>query len=164
MNMNKYIKFEIISTICVMCLGVLLHFTYELSNKNFIISLFSSTNESVWEHLKLLFFPYFLFILIGHTIFKSEYPNYINFKTLGLLTGLFFIVIFYYTYTGIIGKNFAFIDISSFFIAVIISQVTAFKNKSNLNFKPVYSIVFLLILTCLFLIFTFFPPNIGLFQ
>ncbi|MEM3021819.1 MAG: DUF6512 family protein, partial [Candidatus Caldarchaeum sp.] len=37
--------------------GSLLHFTYELSGGNMVVALFSAVNESVWEHLKLPFFP-----------------------------------------------------------------------------------------------------------
>ena len=36
--------------------GTLLHFTYEWSGENPFVALYSPVSESVWEHLKLLFF------------------------------------------------------------------------------------------------------------
>ena len=44
-------------------LGTLNHFLYFLSGQSPIIALFCPVNESVWEHLKLLYFP-FLFVSI----------------------------------------------------------------------------------------------------
>ena len=42
-------------------IGTLLHFTYEWSGENPFVALYSPVNESVWEHLKLLFFPVLLY-------------------------------------------------------------------------------------------------------
>ncbi|MEI3362382.1 MAG: DUF6512 family protein [Oscillospiraceae bacterium] len=42
-------------------LGVLLHFLYEWSGGNTLAAAFSAVNESTWEHMKLLFFPMFVF-------------------------------------------------------------------------------------------------------
>ena len=44
-------------------LGTLLHFLYDLTGENVAVSFFSAVNESTWEHMKLLFFPMFLFSL-----------------------------------------------------------------------------------------------------
>ena len=56
MDKKQIIKFQIISTIFIFIFGTILHFTYEWSGENTIVGLFSATNESTWEHLKLLFF------------------------------------------------------------------------------------------------------------
>ena len=42
-------------------LGVLPHFLYEWSGGNTLAAAFSAVNESTWEHMKLLFFPMFVF-------------------------------------------------------------------------------------------------------
>ena len=54
-NKLNFFRFFFISI-----LGVLLHFTYEWSNDNPAVGLFSAVNESTWEHLKLIFFPMLL--------------------------------------------------------------------------------------------------------
>ena len=63
---KKYVLiFEIVSTIFIMILGTLLHFTYKWSNNNVIVGTFSAINESTWEHLKLIFFPMLIILIIG---------------------------------------------------------------------------------------------------
>ena len=141
-----------------MIVGTFLHFTYEFSNYNNLIGIFSPVNESVWEHLKLLFFPTILTIFIGYILIKDNYPNYLYAKTKGLFIALSFIIIFFYTYTGILGKSILVVDIASFFIAILILEIYTLK---YFNFR---AIAFLTILLIVFLIFTFNPPKIGLFK
>ncbi len=57
MDKNKIRNYQIFSVIFTFILGTLLHFTYELSGGNLVVASFSAINESVWEHLKLLYFP-----------------------------------------------------------------------------------------------------------
>ena len=86
-----------------------------------------------------IIFPLFIFSLISYTFVKKKYPNYLCIKFKSILLGLLFIVIFFYTYTGIIGKSFAIIDISSFFIAVFISHYYSYKNiNSKCQKKLIY--------------------------
>ena len=95
-NKSKVFKYEFISTIIIIILGVLLHFAYEWSGDNKFIGLITPVNESIWEHLKLLFFPTLVTIIIGTFIFKNDYNNYLCNKTWGLIIGMFFIVVFFY--------------------------------------------------------------------
>ena len=48
--MNK--KYNFYNVLFIFILGTLLHFTYNWSNNNFIVGLFSSTNESIFSHTK----------------------------------------------------------------------------------------------------------------
>lgn len=162
---RKLWKLEIFNTIFIMIVGTFLHFTYEFSNYNNLIGIFSPVNESVWEHLKLLFFPTILTIFIGYILIKDNYPNYLYAKTKGLFIALSFIIIFFYTYTGILGKSILGVDIASFFIAVLILEIyTLKKTLSNAKYFNFRAIAFLTILLIAFLIFTFNPPKIGLFK
>ena len=45
-------------------LGTLAHFTYRWSGGALLAGVFCAVNESVWEHMKLLFFPALLFTMI----------------------------------------------------------------------------------------------------
>ena len=42
-------------------MGTLLHFLFDWTGGNAVVALFSAVNESIWEHLKLLFYPMVLF-------------------------------------------------------------------------------------------------------
>lgn len=156
-------KYEIISTYIIFILGSILHFTYEYSNNNVVVSLFSSINESTWEHIKILFYPMLLSTMIGYILFKNKYQYYLCNKVKGIILSLLFIIIFFYTYTGVLGYNIALIDISSFFIAATLGQYYSYK---NINKKCNNTIAFILIIILIisFTIFTFAPPSIGLFR
>lgn len=159
------LKFGIISTIFIIILGTILHFTYSWSNNNPIIGTFSAVNESTWEHLKLIFFPMLLSTIFGTFYYKNTYQNYLYIKTKSILIAMFFIVSFYYTYTGITGQNIGFINISSFFIAITIAEYYTYQKiqkTSNCNKKR--ALIYLTLLFIAFITFTFTPPHIGIFK
>ncbi len=165
MDKNKVRNYQIFSIIFTFILGTLLHFTYELSGGNIVIASFSAVNESVWEHLKLLYFPMLLTLIIGYFYIGKNVPNYLCSKTVGIITSILFTIIFFYTYSGILGKNIAIIDISSFFVATILGEYVAYK-LMNSTFKCNNKIViFVLILIGIcFVIFTYFAPKLGIFK
>lgn len=165
MSKTKIRNYQIFSIIFTFILGTLLHFTYNLSGQNPLVGIFSSINESTWEHLKLLYFPMLLTTIIGYFYFDKKIPNFICSKTVGIITAMLFTVIFFYTYTGVLGKNIAIIDISSFFIATILGEFVSYVLIIN-NFKcsNKIAIIVLIILFVCFTIFTFYTPKIGLFK
>lgn len=165
MQKNSILKFQIFSSIFASILGLLFHFAFEWSNSNLLVAAFSNVNESTWEHLKLAFFPMLLTTIIGYFYIGKNLPNFLCSKTIGIIATMTFITVFFYTYTGILGTNFAFINIASFFVAVLLGEYIAYKlllAKSPCNNKLVIGI--LVILLCSFVIFTYFTPQIGLFR
>lgn len=166
MNEKKSIlKYEIISAVFVIILGIILHFTFKWSGNNPLVGAFSPVNESVWEHLKLLFFPVLLSTFIVY-LYKGKFvPDYLCAKVRGIILSLIFIVVFYYTYTGIIGTNYAVLDVGSFLIAVVLAHYSSYKKMNTTkSCSNLISISVLLILCLVFIAFTFFPPHIGLFK
>ena len=168
MNQDKILLFQIIAILFSIILGTLLHFTYNWSGKNKIVGIFSAVNESTWEHLKLTFFPILLFSIVEYCFLKDISQNYLIAKFIALIVSISFIVIFFYTYTGILGKNYFILDITSFILAIIFSEIIAYQimilpevSNSNLNNLVAIGIGILLFF---FVIFTFFPPKIQLFQ
>ncbi len=163
---NKLLKFQTFSVIFTWILGTILHFTYEWSNENIMFAAFSAVNESIWEHLKLLFFPMLITTIIGYFYLKpiEEYKKFLCAKTIGILVAISFVVVFFYTYTGIIGTNFAALDIGSFFIGVILGEFVAYKTvEKNGKCNKGIAILTLIVLLLCFIVFTYNPPNIGLF-
>ena len=165
MKKNIILKFIIFSGIFVMILGTLLHFTYEWSGNNQFIASFSAVNESTWEHLKLLFFPMLLTTIIGFFYLEKSCPNYWCARLFGILTAILFTIVLFYTYTGIIGTNFAFVDISIFFVAVILGELVSYKVLvSSFDCNSSVALVGIILLLACFIIFTYFTPEIGLFK
>jgi len=148
-------------------LGTLLHFTYEWSGENPFIGLFSAVNESVWEHLKLLFSPALLYTLFEIIVLSKTSERFLTTRILGILLGMFFIVSAFFTYTGITGKSFPVLDISIFILGVLITFLLSRYLEVqapglSLPLPVIYILLFFLIL--LFFSFTFHPPKLPLFQ
>lgn len=147
--------------------GVLLHFLYDLSNNNFIVGLFSAVNESIWEHMKLLFFPMFLFALVQSHYFDKEYKNFWCVKLLAIPLGVGIIPVIYYTYTGILGVTADWFNITIFFIAAAISyyfETKLLKRENSFCKFPIMALTILCVIGLIFVVLTFIPPQIPLFQ
>lgn len=147
--------------------GSLLHFAYNWSNQSLFFAPFSAVNESVWEHLKLLFVPMFVFALIENVFLGHTYENFWCVKLLGILLGILLIPILYYSYTGVFGINLDWINITIFFLAGLLAFLLELFLFPRLNCKVVctlWSLFFLCVLALVFVIFTFMPPNIPLFE
>ncbi len=127
MKNNELLKYQIIGIIFSIILGTLLHFTYNWSQNNKIVGIFSAVNESVWEHLKLVFFPILIYSIIEYFLLKNVPNNYIAAKAIAMFVSISFITVFFYAYTGIIGRNFFILDILSFIIAIILAEFVAYK-------------------------------------
>lgn len=164
---KTFIKYEIIGFIFVSVLGTLCHFVFEWSGYNTAVGLFCPVNESVWEHLKLIFFPYFIWSVIQMNIMKSE-RGILPAKLIGVLAGMAFIVSFYYTYTGVIGREIEFLTILSFFIGVAIAFLTDFLLTKSECFNSFFwlctAVAGFLIISGIFIAFTVAPPIIPLFR
>jgi hypothetical protein len=145
--------------------GTLLHFLYDWSGESVWTAPFSGINESTWEHMKLLFWPMFLFAIVQSFFFK-EYKNFWCVKLRGILLGLGLIPILFYTYNGAIGKSPDWINIAIFFIsAAIVYIYEAFQlHKQKQSCKsPKAAIAVLCVIALLFILFTFRTPEIGIF-
>lgn len=165
MDKRKIRNYQIFSVIFTFILGTLLHFTYQLSGRNEIVGLFSAVNESVWEHLKLLYFPMLLTIIFGYFYLGKDIPNFVCSKTIGIIVSLLFTVTFFYTYTGVLGYNIAIVDIMSFFVAVILGEYSAYKLIiENYSCNKKLSVVILIILFICFIVFTYNAPDLGIFK
>ena len=146
--------------------GTLLHFLYDWTNKSPLIAPFSAINESTWEHMKLLFFPLFIFALIESRFFK-EYKNFWCIKLIGTITGLILIPVLFYTYNGSIGKSPDWLNITIFFICAAVTfwlETKLFKRNALRCQKGYICFLGFCAIGLLFIIFTFSPPNLLIFK
>ena len=145
--------------------GTLLHFLYDWTNKSLIVAPFSGVNESTWEHIKLLFWPMFLFAIVQYFFFKDR-DNFWSIKLFGTLVGMILIPILFYTYNGVIGRSPDWINITIFFVAAAVAYITEtylFKRDPAWN-RGKLSFFVLVLIALLFLVFTFYTPEIALFK
>ena len=163
MKINNW--FIIVVLVCLV-LGTLLHFTYEWSGEDKIVAIYSAVNESTWEHLKLVFYPMTIMAIIGTFVIKKQKNNYWAGQAIGILTAMTFITVFFYTYTGIIGKNFAILDIASFIVAILLGEYVTYKiitSEKKYDMEKI-SIVLIIALFLSFLVYTYNPPKIQYFK
>ena len=147
--------------------GILLHFLYQWSGQSHFTAPFSAVNESIWEHMKLFFFPMFLFALIQNYYFKDDYDNFWCAKLTGILIGVLLIPVLYYTYTGVFGTSVHWVNISIFFLAAAVSYlIETWILECGWSFCSSSSTpkLILYLLALIFILFTFVPPQIPLFQ
>jgi len=158
--------YELVGMILIIILGSMLHFTFELSGNQPIVGVFSAVNESVWEHLKIAFWPALLYLIFEYRYLYKKSNNFFLAKTLGIYSIMIIIPVIFYSYTIFFEENLI-IDIGSFILAIIIGQLISYK---LLTFKKLskslelISLVALVILALAFVVFTFYPPQVQLFQ
>lgn len=146
--------------------GTVLHFLYDWTNEWVLVAPFSGVNESTWEHMKLLYFPMLVFAFIQRQFFEDT-ENFWCVKLCSFTAGLVLIPVLFYTMNGIIGKTSDWLNILIFFIsaaAAFLLEYRLFKKNTLKCKKTSVALAVILFLGILFVLFTFFPPNISLFQ
>lgn len=71
MNPQKFRNAEIIGAAATVAGSFLFHFLY-VWTQNGLIALFSAVNESIWEHVKIVFFPYLIAAGIEYMAYGAE--------------------------------------------------------------------------------------------
>ena len=146
--------------------GTLLHFLYDRLNGAFWIAPFSGINESTWEHMKLLFWPTFLYAVVQSFFFGNR-KDFWCIKLRGILLGLTLIPVIFYTYNGVIGKSPDWLNITIFFVSAAAAYLyeTRFLRAERTDCpSPKAALGLLCVLALLFVIFTFATPRIGIFR
>ena len=164
---NKIGSWQFFGFAVTSLLGTLLHFLYEWTGESRIAALFSGVNESTWEHMKLLYFPLFIFSIIEYFIIGKEYESYWCVKLTGTLIGLVSIPVIFYTLNGVFGKTPDWINISIFFLSAALTflyENYLFKKGKKCILPAKVCLVLLILIGGLFVLFTFKAPEIGIFR
>lgn len=168
--MSKFfigIKRSFFYIIMSILLGVLWHYIYDWSNGNQFVGMFFPKNESTWEHLKLLFYPV-LIISILEYILKRRRDGFIVSRTYGVFYGMAIIVILFYTYMGVVGIEYAPINIIIYIIGVFaaygMSEKYYERRSSTFRSREIITILLILLMVIAFAVFSFYTPDINIFR
>ena len=143
--------------------GTILHFLYDWTGGSLWAAAFSGVNESTWEHMKLLFWPLFLFAAVQRMFFREQ-ENFWHVKLWSILLGLALIPALFYTCNGAFGRSPDWVNIAIFYIsagAVFLFERRAFQTDHR---PSRFALPLICLLGVLFLVFTFSPPRLPLFQ
>ena len=124
-------RWEIVGFAVTGLVGTLLHFVYGWSDGSRVVAAFSAVNESTWEHMKLLFLPYFVFAVVEFIVFSEAFRNFFAVKAAGVLSGLAAIPVLFYTLTGMFGPLPGWVNIMIFFLADALAYFVSYRLMST---------------------------------
>ena len=163
MNFKKMI---ILNSILTFLLCFLTHFVYELL-PNPIFAVFFPVNESVWEHMKMLYTTILLYGIIEYLIIKKYNLLANNFLFTQLIKSIISIPIylamflpFYLNFGENMGVTFAIL-----FITIFISNYIGYKilTLNPINYQKEISIIFIILIYIIMGILTFKAPRQEIF-
>lgn len=163
---HAILRRELAGALFVMLAGSTLHFVFGWSGGWRPLALIAAVNESVWEHLKLAFWPGLFWALLPWKTLETRTADRLAARGLSLLLTAALIVAVFESYTAILGRNLLPLDIGTFFLAVLVGQLAAAALDMNGPPGPVLRRLGLALLALQLLayaLFTFFPPDLGLF-
>ncbi len=162
--MNK-IKLKILGTIIAFILTFILHNLYT-NIPNIITSIITPVNESIWEHMKLLFTSILISGVIQKLIVKYKKLDINNVcisNFTGAVTSIIIFLIIYVPIYNLIGKDFT-ITIIIMLLSIVIAEYISYliMNKKDLKMEN-HAIAFTIIVYIAFFILTIYPPHNSLF-
>ena len=164
MNLKKT---RLIAVIGIFILNFIFHFAYS-TLPNTLFSIFFPVNESIFEHMKLIFSSAVFYGIADYFILRKNNLNTNNSFFATLVNALSTIVIFLIIWLPIyykMGEN-MFITILLLFIAIIIGQVLSyFILSKDFKFKylNIVSIIFIIIIYIIMAYFTYNPLKVDFF-
>ena len=148
-------------------LGTFLHFLFDLSGQSVVAAMVSAVNESIWEHMKLIYYPMLLFSLIEYRFWGKDDKQFWCIKLAGILLGLTLIPVLYYTYTGIFGVSVDWLNIAIFFLAAGVAywaETKLFGQQYTCRLSSRAAFILICLIGVVFTLLTFFTPEIPFFK
>ena len=160
-------KIKIISVFTVFILCTITHFLYDLL-PNPIFSIFFPVNESIWEHMKMLYTSFLLNGIIEYFLIKKYNIKVNNFLFNTYLISIISIILyltmylpFYYT----IGNN-KIVIFTALILDIIICEIISYfllkkEEIKNMNFL---TIILIILSYIIFTILTYYPLDFSIFN
>jgi hypothetical protein len=164
---KELLYWQLAGAVFVLLVGTLLHFTFAWSGYSRVVAVFSTVNESVWEHLKLGFWPFFLFSLVEYFFVNKDVADFFFAAFIGVAVIQLFIPLVFYTYTAFTGGPVLGVDITTFVVAVLLGYLVSYLLLQQRTQIPgvlnIIGFVLLLVNALAFIVFTFYPPHLPIF-
>lgn len=148
----------------VLLAGSALHFAFAWSGNWRPIAWLAAVNESLWEHLKLAFWPALLWALVEYAAFGSRIPRFWPAKSVGIALMPAVIVGLFYAYTAVLGDSFLPLDILIFVAAVALGQGMSYRLLSAQRSVSAAVVILPVLLALAFVLFSYRTPHLGLFR
>jgi hypothetical protein len=159
-------RWEIAGAVFIVIAGSALHFAFGWTSRWWPIAAFAAVNESIWEHLKLAFWPGLVWASATYRAVGLSWSENLSIKGITLLLTACLIVGIFVCYSSILGRNILVLDIGTFVLAVFIGQfASALLIIRKVRRRELVRLGLTLLLTQLaaYSLFTFYPPDFWLF-
>lgn len=156
----------LINTILIFILSFPIHFLYDLF-PYFLTSIFAPVNESIFEHVKLIFTSLLVGRVIIYLIRKKQDLNVNNYIIKSYLSTILNIIIFLIIYLPIyylFGENLL-VTLCLYLITILITEIIMNK-VFNHNLKSNFNLLGIVLIILTYFIFTYLsynPPRIDFF-
>lgn len=159
-------KLILINSILTFLLCFLTHFLYDFF-PNPVFSIFFPVNESIWEHMKMLYTTILIYGIIEYFIFKKFNYKYNNFLLSIFLKSIISIPIylviflpFYYNF----GENML-ITFTILFLTIVLVNYIGYKiqQSNEIKYQNIIAIIGIIIVYIIMGILTYNAPHNELF-
>lgn len=158
-------RWEIWGVIVSIIVGSFFHFIFDWSRHNSVVAIFAAVNESTWEHLKLAFWPTFIFAAIEWFIWGRAKANFCLASLAKLAISSFIIIILFYGWLLFFPDNLIW-DISIFVVAIIVAYFVScqiLRKEKGFKLESI-STALIIAFVVIFSLFSYFPPKIFLMR
>ncbi|MHA1518931.1 MAG: DUF6512 family protein [Promethearchaeota archaeon] len=169
-------KYYLIRCIAFLQLFLILHYAYDFAPEGFLknlLGIFSGTQESIFQHMKIAFYAYILLFLIEYPVFRGQIQNPSKYFYSNLLATIFLpwlIFIVYYSLLAFTGRLYpVVIEIVYANIAVlgVLYITTTLQQKFiSIEYTKEIKVMIIFLMVCMisqFTIFTLEIPELGFF-
>jgi hypothetical protein len=167
MKQHSLLKWELTGIAVIFLLGSLFHFMFDLTGSHAAAGAFFPVNESVFEHLKLTFWPAIIWWAFSYRFLRASARNFIISRAAALFTMPAVTLIIFYAYTSLSGWENVFVDILIFLVAVAAGQMTGYwllKRPPLPLWLTGLSVIFIIMLGAGYVFFTYYPPDLPIFM
>jgi hypothetical protein len=166
---RRILGWETAAVLFIFLSGSMVHFAFELSNFSLAVAPFAAVNESIWEHLKMVFWPGLIFFTVQYYFLRNERcaKQFWTAKALCLFLMPFLIAAGWYVVVAVTGAHYFLVDIALFIFAILAAQFlsyTLLSRKIVTKPQPRLALLVILLIALAFALFTFFPPKVSLFE
>ena len=142
--------------------GPLLHDAAELPIP--LIRFIAPINESIWEHLKLLFFPAAFIGILRRLVTGRLQHGILTTFAEGIVLSMLLMVTAFYTYSGVIGSISLVVDIALFYLCCLFLTIYVHRRSGRQKKSSLSGLFILLLLAGCFFYFTLYPPDLAIFR
>ncbi len=151
-------KIKIIGVFGIFIMSFIVHFLYKLIPIT-IISILAPVNESIWEHMKIIYTSYILYSIIDYLLLKKYNINNFSLQlSLVPLIGIIVYLMIYIPIYNIIGENIIF-SIGLLFVIIALEQFINYHLLiyKNIRCGNIISLITIIIIYTVFGYLTYHP-------